>query len=72
MIKVVLSSAAAFVVVTVMSSAAFADMNPGPVQNGKMCWKDTVARKGEFGFWAACPAPASVATAPKQTRRARG
>jgi hypothetical protein len=72
MIKVALSAAAAFAVVAMMSSApALADFNFGPIQNGTQCWKDSASRKAEFGYWAACPSTASVATT-KRTRRARG
>jgi hypothetical protein len=73
MTKLAISTAVAFALATLVSAApALADHNPGAVQNGNQCWKDTVARKGEFGYWAACPSTASVAAAPKHVRRHRG
>jgi hypothetical protein len=73
MTKLVLCcTAAAFVAVALMSPApALADMNYGPVKNGTQCWKDQPSRKGEFGYWSACPQTASVAAAPKQARKGR-
>jgi len=39
---------------------AKADFNFGPVQNGNLCWTYTPNSR-EFGYWGACPQPASVA-----------
>ena len=60
MTKVVLcSTAAAFAIAALMSSApALAEYNYGPVKNGNQCWKDYTGRKAEFGYWTACPQPA--------------
>ena len=65
MIKVALS---AVVFAVALSAPALADFNPGPVKNGTQCWKDAATRKGEFGYWGACPAAAKVTAAPKQAR----
>jgi hypothetical protein len=68
--KFVLSAAALTIVAGLMVPAqAEVNLNPGPVKNGTMCWKDQVGRKAEFGYWIACPQTASVAVAPKQRHR---
>lgn len=69
---------AAFAVATLVSAAMFAsvpakaDMNPGPVKKGTQCW---VGFRGtqDYGYWAACPQPASTTTSTVavQPRRAR-
>jgi hypothetical protein len=45
------------------SVPAKADFNFGPVQNGNQCWNSSPNSNNskEFGYWAACPQPASVA-----------
>ena len=70
MTKVALCTVAAVAFAALMSSApAFAELNAGAIKNGNLCWKNSPSRKGEFGYWSACPQPASAVVAPKQTRR---
>jgi D-alanyl-D-alanine dipeptidase len=60
--KFMISAAAMMVFATLVATApAKADFNFGPVQNGNLCWTYTPNSK-EFGYWGACPRPASVAT----------
>ena len=42
------------------SVPAKADFHYGPVENAGQCWKNSATSK-EFGYWSACPRPASVA-----------
>jgi hypothetical protein len=72
--------AVAFALATLVTVPAMAEMNPGPTKNGSQCWKAQVnhggSNGGTFGYWDACPQPASVAVAPasraqKRTRHAR-
>jgi hypothetical protein len=44
------------------SVAAKAEYNYGPVKEGKLCWKTSLggAAGVNFGYWEACPAPASA------------
>jgi D-alanyl-D-alanine dipeptidase len=59
--KFVISVAAMMVFAALVPTApAKADFNFGPVQNGNQCWTYTPNSK-EFGYWGACPQPASVA-----------
>jgi hypothetical protein len=45
------------------SVAAKAEYNYGPVKEGKMCWKTSQSSSAgvDFGYWATCPAAATVA-----------
>jgi hypothetical protein len=47
----------------VATAPADADFNFGPVRNGNLCWKLTPNSNNskDFGYWATCPEPASVA-----------
>jgi hypothetical protein len=54
--------------VVIAAAPVKADYNYGLARDGDMCWKDAAVRKGEFGFWQKCPAPANTAVAPKQAR----
>ncbi len=53
---------------TVVLAAAFssvgakAEYHYGPVQNGNQCWK-TSPTSQSFGYWTACPQPASAPVA---------
>lgn len=52
--------AAAIVFAAVLSSgSALADYNFGPLQNAGQCWKSNPSGK-DFGYWGACPQPASA------------
>jgi hypothetical protein len=58
------------------SAPANAERNWGPMQQNGQCWKASVGHNGSnagtWGYWDACPKPASVAVAPasrKATRR---
>ena len=55
------------------SVPANADMHYGATQNGKQCfkWSPGFGREASFGYWDTCPKPASAATAPAATRRAK-
>jgi hypothetical protein len=62
--KFVISAAAVTVLAGLAASApAKADFNFGPVKNGNLCWTLTPNSNNskEFGYWAACAQPASVA-----------
>ena len=67
---------AVYAAAIVMSAAMFAvlpakaDMNTGPVKKANQCWIGArgLADMG-FGYWAACPQPASTATQPRRTRQ---
>ena len=57
-----ISAAAALVLAAMLSSApAKAEFNYGPAKNASQCWtaSPTWGRDG-FGFWGACPQPASA------------
>jgi hypothetical protein len=50
---------------------ALADHNGGgPNQKAGQCfiYSSGTSKDGTFGYWGACPQPASVAAAPKRTR----
>jgi hypothetical protein len=54
---------------------AQADVNYGPVKQGSQCWNASPSsgdhRANGFGYWGACPAPASgsVATTPRVSHK---
>ena len=52
-------TAAVVLAAMLSSSLAKADYHFGPVQNAGQCWK-TSASARDFGFWGACPQPASA------------
>lgn len=58
--KLVICAAAAFAFAALTSAPTLADFNYGAVKNGDLCWKDAASRKGEFGYWGKCPAPAAA------------
>ncbi len=63
--KFIISAAAMTAFAALLAQApAKADYNFGPIQNGGQCWKDSTSSKF-FGYWSACPQPASVAVAPR-------
>jgi hypothetical protein len=55
--------------------SAQADVNYGPAKQGNQCWNASPSSGSHtangFGYWGACPAPASasVAPAPRVTRK---
>jgi hypothetical protein len=54
--------------------SAQADANQGgPVRQGNQCWNASpgtgAVNANGFGYWAACPGTASVATTPRVTRK---
>jgi hypothetical protein len=55
-------AAAALLIGAALSTAAYADMNYGPMTNGGKCWKTAKdAEHSGFGYWDACAAPAATA-----------
>ena len=62
-------AAAAAVAAVLTMGPAKADYHFGPVQNGDQCWKVSPSAK-DFGYWSACPKPAS-ATVARTVRHAR-
>jgi hypothetical protein len=60
--KLMISAAAMTAFAALLASApAKADANfGGPIQKGDQCWTNSTSSK-DFGFWGACPKPASVA-----------
>ncbi len=67
---------AAFSILAAGALTAQADVNQGgPVRQGNQCWNASASSGSHtangFGYWAACPAPASasVAAAPRATRK---
>jgi hypothetical protein len=79
--KFTISAAAATAFLALMASApAVAEYHFGPNQNGNQCWHGSVygtvpgrpaGASNGFGYWGACPQPASTtaAPAPQQVRR---
>jgi hypothetical protein len=62
--KFMISAAAVTVFGALVATVpAKADFNFGPVQNGNQCWNSSPNSNNskEFGYWAACPQPASIA-----------
>ena len=57
---VIFATAVTVLAALVTTAPVKADFNFGPVQNGNLCWTLTPNSK-EFGYWGACPQPASVA-----------
>jgi hypothetical protein len=73
--KFTVSMAALTVLAVAFASApASAERNWGPVKNGGQCWKESAnnsgSNAGTWGYWSACPAPASVAVAPRRSHHA--
>ena len=70
-----ISAAAATMLAALLASAPTqADILRGaPNKNGSQCFKFSQGqeRDSRFGFWTDCPQTASVAVAPRQTRRHR-
>jgi hypothetical protein len=66
------SAAAIVLAVTLLSVAAKADFNYGPLQQGNQCWNKAAHNghtNGGFGYWSECPKPASATVAtPRRTR----
>ncbi len=55
----VLAAAAALAMLTL--GPAKAEYNYGPVQNAGQCWKSSPGGSAkDFGYWGACPQPASA------------
>ncbi len=75
MLQFTISAAVATVFTALLASApAQADiLNGAPMKNGTQCFTLTQGqgRDARFGLWGACPQAASVAVAPRQTRRHR-
>jgi hypothetical protein len=45
-------------------------INGGPIKQNGQCWKGQKGSEtGTFGYWQACPAPASAPAAQKPARR---
>jgi hypothetical protein len=64
------STATAIVLAAMLSTApAKAEYNYGPAQNAGQCWKASPSSR-DFGFWGACPKPAS-ATVTRTVHHAR-
>jgi hypothetical protein len=68
--KFIVSAAAMTALATLFASApATADHNPGgPIQKGDQCWTYSTNSK-DFGYWGACPKPASATVAPAVQHR---
>jgi len=52
-------AAAALVAAVLSSGPAKADYHYGPVENAGQCWKPSPTSR-DFGYWSACPKPAST------------
>jgi len=59
--KFTIVAAAALVIGAAVSTAAKAEMNYGPMQNGSQCWKNAKDSHNGYGYWESCPAPAAAA-----------
>jgi hypothetical protein len=58
--RIIVSTAVAIVLAAMLSAApAKAEYNYGPAQNGNQCWKVSASSR-DFGYWSACPQPAST------------
>jgi hypothetical protein len=66
-------SAVALTAFGFMLTAAQADiLNGAPPQKGDQCWKNqnsSGSRDSRWGYWQACPQPASAAVAPKARKQ---
>jgi len=68
--RITVSTAVAIVLAAMLSAApAKADYHFGPIQNGSQCWKVSSGSR-DFGYWSACPQPASAPVA-RTTHRTR-
>jgi hypothetical protein len=66
-----IATAAAVLIGAALSTTAMADMNYGPINNGKQCWKSAKDGINGFGYWDSCPTPAAavVTHAPRHQRK---
>ncbi len=70
--KFTVLAAAAVLAAMLTWGPAKAEYNYGPVQNAGQCWKSSSGGSAkDFGYWSACPQPASapVARTGRQARR---
>ena len=52
------------------SAPSKAEYNYGATRNGNQCWTSAISHgRDGFGFWRACPQPASLVTTPSAQRR---
>ena len=64
-------AAATVAIAALISAPASAErINGGPIKQNGQCWKGQKGSEtGTFGYWQACPAPASAPAAQKPARR---
>jgi hypothetical protein len=58
--KFTIVAAAALLIGAAASTAAKAELNYGPMQNGTKCWKNAKDSHNGYGYWDSCPAPAAT------------
>jgi hypothetical protein len=56
----IVTAAAAMLIGAALSTTAKAELNYGPVTNGKQCWKSAKDPMNGFGYWDSCPTPAAA------------